>query len=384
MRIVQVAGVIAERYGGPSIGALELNRAFNRLGNDAVIVSTSLDGASVLSEVDVGRLVVDQAVVDVYAPSFPRRLQFSLSMIPSLARHIRRADFVHIHGQYLPIHVVSFMLARALRTEFGIQVHGSLEPYQRRQSRKRKWIYNLIIGRQILRAANYVQFASQSEALGAREIVPAAKATVVPLGAALPVSGQMTLPSGAASRRRTVLFLGRLASKKRPDVLMRAWAAAKKPEGSHLFIVGPDDDLHATQLVDLAQELGVLDSVSFPGPVGRDEKGQWYERAGTFVLPSLNENFGIAVAEAMLAGCHVIATKEVAAAEHLRRAESGHVLRSPEEADLVAALNTALSDDEGLKHSGQRAEAYARQHLTWDATARTILRNMQRSAGQNH
>ena len=46
--------------------------------------------------------------------------------------------------------------------------------------------------------------------------------------------------------------------------------------------------------------------VFFPGPLYGDDKAAALQEAEVFVLPSLNENFGVAAAEAMACGTPVI------------------------------------------------------------------------------
>ena len=75
-----------------------------------------------------------------------------------------------------------------------------------------------------------------------------------------------------------------------------------------LRIVGPDELGHARELAALAAELKTK-RVSIEGPVAGDAKTAAYREADLFVLPTLNENFAITVAEALAAGTPVIATK---------------------------------------------------------------------------
>src|SRR5262249_3873749 len=113
--------------------------------------------------------------------------------------------------------------------------------------------------------------------------------------------------SGPADR--VVLSLGRIHPKKGLDRLVRAWA---RVEAAHpdwrLRIVGPDELDHAKELVALASELKTQ-HVSVEKSVAGDAKIAAYQQADLFVLPSLNENFAITVAEALAAETPVITTK---------------------------------------------------------------------------
>src|SRR5262249_61773259 len=75
-----------------------------------------------------------------------------------------------------------------------------------------------------------------------------------------------------------------------------------------LRIVGPDELGHASELAALAAELKT-ERVSIEDSLKGDAKTAAYRSADFFVLPTLNENFAITVAEALAAGTPVIATK---------------------------------------------------------------------------
>jgi glycosyltransferase involved in cell wall biosynthesis len=72
--------------------------------------------------------------------------------------------------------------------------------------------------------------------------------------------------------------------------------------------VGPPEAGHDDELRALAMALG-LTRVSVEGPIYGDAKTTAYRDADVFVLPTLNENFGLTVAEALAAGTPAISTK---------------------------------------------------------------------------
>jgi glycosyltransferase involved in cell wall biosynthesis len=78
----------------------------------------------------------------------------------------------------------------------------------------------------------------------------------------------------------------------------------------------------------------------------------------------------------MLAGCHVITTKQVAAGEHLLKAGAGTVLDAADPDTLRHAIEVALSDPDLVAESGRRANAYATANLLWNSTAEAIARRV--------
>ena len=109
-----------------------------------------------------------------------------------------------------------------------------------------------------------------------------------------------------------VLFLGRVAAKKRVETLVQALASdALRATGAHLVIAGPDSEGLVTGLRRRAAELGLAHRVHFPGMVSGNDKAAILSRATVWALPSIGENFGIAVVEALAAGTAVVVSPEV-------------------------------------------------------------------------
>ena len=383
MRILQVISGVDPNFGGPSVGSARLNEALNRTGSHAVLISTTLanSGHSVLDVDELRALGSHELRLLAYPPSRPVRLHNSWGALRAIWRQVQTADAVHIHGQHRMPSVWAYICAVAWGTPYGVQVHGILEPFQREKSKGKKWAFDLIVGSGMLNRATYVLFASQVEAERARDVVPDSRALVHPLGADLPPGKAPNLTAeqvriiNSAPRERRVCFLGRLARKKQPDLLIRAWAKLDRPDAV-LIIAGPDDDLGRAELELLAAGLGVKERVAIVGPLSGGERTWLFQQCAIFALPSLNENFGIAVGEAMLAGCHVICSSEVAASAHLDAAKSGTVLPELNEDVVVEAVQVALDSSEYVAGSGRRAQQYAKQHLTWDQLAEAVSRRI--------
>jgi glycosyltransferase involved in cell wall biosynthesis len=378
VRIAQVIAVIDESFGGPSISCLSLNAELRRQGIDATIYTTDLRRAG-------GRLPHSMAAsyeargsrVALTAAAWPRAAQNSWQLLARLIRDAPLLDLIHLDGQYMLPHVYAYLVARRWRIPYGIQPHGTLEPFQRRQSRLKKRWFNWAIGSRILRDAAYVLFTSETEAANARDVVDAEKVLISPLGASLTEPARQDWIATfleRSPRERRVLFLGRLAQKKQPDLLLETWARISPDNRGVLVFAGPDDDHSAKNLIARAEQLGVRSDVLFTGHLGPEAKSWLFQQCGIFVLPSQNENFALTVPEAMLAGCHVITTSQVAASEFLIEAKAGVVLAEGWGADdLLAALRAALSDAPGQIESGKRASRFAAQELSWAPTAKVVI-----------
>lgn len=110
--------------------------------------------------------------------------------------------------------------------------------------------------------------------------------------------------------RRILLFLSRLHPIKGLPLLFEAMAELHDELGSWLLVIaGPDQSGYRNKLDQLSRKYGIEKWIQFVGPLLGEMKRASFEAAEVFVLPTLSENFGIVVAEALGAGLPVITTK---------------------------------------------------------------------------
>jgi len=225
-------------------------------------------------------------------------------------------DLIHIYGLYDLLGPVVAFFCRRRGIPYVVEPMGMFRPIVRNLWLKR--LYHLTLGQQMLHSAARLIATSEQER---QELVegglPNAKVIVRRNGVELPDH----LPSVGTFRRqwkipadaKLVLFLGRLVSKKGPELMLEAFARWRaqsgKADASLLVFVGPDEgDGYREKLETFAAQLGLNGGVLFTGPVYGDAKWAAYRDADVFVLPSQNENFGNSAAEAVACGTPVIVT----------------------------------------------------------------------------
>jgi glycosyltransferase involved in cell wall biosynthesis len=170
------------------------------------------------------------------------------------------------------------------------------------------------------------------------------------------------------SALRVVLSLGRIHPMKGLENLVRAWA---KVEAGYpdwrLRIVGPAELEHDDQLRALKATLK-LSRVSIEPAIYGEEKYITFQTADVFVLPTLNENFAMTVAESLAAGTPVICTKGAPWAGLKWSAAGGGIDHGIE--PLAAALSGAMAlPRAALGEMGARGRAWMSRDFGWDAIA---------------
>lgn len=314
-----------------------------------------------------------------YKPSWPRRIYFSWQMLRSLETLVREADAVYIQGDWtFPVwHAGHLALRLGKRLVMGPA--GSFNPVQMRRSELAKRLASTI-DFALLRRAHAVHATSDTERNWILAVPGMAnradRVFVAPLG--------VELPEGAASAAEmadppeTLLYLGRIHPMKGLNLLLEALSmhVASHP-GSKLRITicGPDEAGFLAVLKKFAARLGVTDRVTFLPPVSGTGKWKLIAEAGGIVLPSLGENFGLAVAEGLAIGRPVICTR---ACPWPKLEDDGlGWLADCSATSIAAALNAFHASSPFARAAmGCRARAFAVKNLSWDRTATALLSMM--------
>lgn len=115
---------------------------------------------------------------------------------------------------------------------------------------------------------------------------------------------------------KIILFTGYLNQRKGVIHLLKAFALlwAQMPD-VHLVLAGEGPE--KKKLVDFCRVNGLIDAVTFAGFIPRDALPSFYAAADVFVLPSLEDTFGVVVNEAMAAGLPVVCSMYAGAAQDL-------------------------------------------------------------------
>jgi glycosyltransferase involved in cell wall biosynthesis len=312
MRILNVIRSLRPEYGGPAQLVRCILAACPRLGWEGEVACLDTPAESVAAQVPFPVHALGQYKT-VYG--------FSTRWIPWLRANADRFDGIVIHGiwQYQSFGTWLALRGRKPYVQFA---HGMLDPWFKRQyplKHIKKTIYWTLAEHRVMRDANTVLFTCQTEQRLAPESFARSqwKSAVVPYGAELPTGDPVqqaeafykTCP--AARGKRFLLYLGRIHPKKGCDLLIEAFAsvAARFPDVD-LVIAGPDSGMRE-QLQARVQTYKLGSRVHWPGLITGDAKWGAFYAGEAFVLPSHQENFGIAVAESLACGRPVLISDQV-------------------------------------------------------------------------
>jgi glycosyltransferase involved in cell wall biosynthesis len=355
--------VPAWRYGGPIVSVHGLCKALVRRGHDVHVYTTTVDGDGDL-DVPFGIAQdVDGVRVTYFRCDGPRRLYWSSALRSALDHGCGGFDVIHAHACFLlPPTWAARAAKRAGRpyvfSPRGMLVHDLIA--RRSAAIKRAWIR--LFDAPTLRDAAAVHVTSDVERDDLLAVVPGTtRFAVVANGVDLVAADKRASRAPGDLR---VLYLGRVSWKKGIDLAIRAVAAVP---GANLRVVGNDEEGLRPQLEALVQQLRAVDRVQWSGPLYGADKDAAYADADVLLLPSLSENFGNTVLEAMAAGLPVVCTPGVGAGALVRAADCG--LAIERKVDALADALRRLAADAGLRERmGAAGRAAAAEH-SWDAKA---------------
>jgi glycosyltransferase involved in cell wall biosynthesis len=367
-RSVHVAAALGRSNGGPTYSVRRLCLALNEAGNRTVLMSVAGDPEE--SAAEDHKFTIDEEQFPQFLAKVPiaRNFRLSGSFRRALAVNAARADLVHDHGLWQAPNLEAGWQAARFGKPLIVTPRGMLSPTALSFSPLRKrWFWRLLQGPAFSKAKCF-HATSAAEAEDLRLFGLRQPIAVIPNGIDLP---EPAFASETPVAVRTVLALGRIHPKKGLDHLVEAWSriAGERPEW-RLAIVGPDEHGHTAELAALATRIGAA-RISFPGPAWGDEKLHLYREADLFVLPTLDENFGIVVAESLAAGVPVICTRG-APWQGLDEERCGWWVDIGTE-PLAAALRAATALPRGELHAmGARGRAWMERDFGWEAIARSM------------
>ncbi len=302
MRLLHVIHGLSPADGGPPENLRQLFYAYREIGVDLEVLSQDAPEAPYLASYPFR----------VHAVGPASHYGFSWQLLTWLRKHVSAYDGIVLEGVW-QFNGVAVRQAALGRVPYLVFTHGMLDPWFQHQypgKHLKKYVYWLTCQYAVLRDARRVVFTTEKEALLAtKSFSPHAwNGVVVPLGTNRPGGNLEEQRQAfwqicpAVKGRPFLLFLGRIHEKKGCDLLIEAFArvAAEAP-GLDIVMAGPDQVGLRERLEQTTREHGIAERVHWPGMLSGDEKWGAFHAAEAFILPSHQENFGIAIAEAI--GC---------------------------------------------------------------------------------
>jgi glycosyltransferase involved in cell wall biosynthesis len=338
---------------------------------------------------------------------------------PWLVENLPRFDVVILNGLWLyPGYVLSKLALQPNGPPYFVFPHGMLDPWfqpapGRRWKAFRNWVYWKLIERHVIDRAAGILFTCAEELRLAQDTFrPYHPQQQINVGYGVAQPPEFNPRMAAAFQqscpglndRPYYIFLGRIDSKKGVDLLLEAYAAVHgnaagagvPPANSGpaptpaLVVAGPGlDTEYGQRMQQLARKLcppapdsGARPAVFWPGMLTGDAKWGALYRASAFVLPSHQENFGIAVVEALACATPVLISNQVNIWREIKADGAGLVA-----ADTAEGVRQLFAQWEHLSAEAKQAMIQAAKHSYYNRfgvvnAARSLLMTLEELSSQ--
>ena len=313
-----------------------------------------------------------------------RSYGYRRGLVGRLCELAAQHDVVVVHGLWQYPGLAAWRALHDGPVPYLVQTHGMLDPWFKRTfplKHLKKWCYWPWAEYRVLRDAKAVLFTCERERQLARESfwLYQAREQVISYGTASPPGDPVLQRQQFLERfpqlvdKRLLLFLGRIHPKKGVDLLIDAFAAvASADRDLQLVIAGPDQVGWQAALQRQAEGLGIADRISWPGMLTGDLKWGAFHASELFCLPSHQENFGIAVAEALACGLPVAIAEPVNISAEVAQARAG-LVHADTAAGTTGALEQWLALDGAVRRAmAERGRALFEERFEIGAAARDL------------
>ena len=363
--------MVSPRY-APDIGGVEevvgqIAQRCGRYGIDADVLTTD----------PTRRLPRAERLNGVHVRRFPTLWDDAVYFLsPTLARWLyrnaSRYDLIHVHSYHTGLGLAAAAVSRLVGLPYVVTpyYHGTGHSTVRRGLH----LAYRPFGHGLLRGARAIICNSEAEAEQVRDDVgQTLPVTTVPLGIDLDQIRDAD-PLPMPGDRTIVLAVGRLEPYKQTANIVAALAFLPAHYQAVVIGVGP---AHAA-LESLIAERGLTDRVDLLGSVSRAALSSWYRSADVAVSLSLQESFGLTLAEAAGAGATVIASDIPAHREVARMLPADRIMLIPP-ASSPEAVARAI---EMAAARGTRGKVVPSVR-TWDDTVRGTVEVYRAVIGTN-
>lgn len=287
------------------------------------------------------------------------------------------AHVMHLHGVWDPKVARASKVGIKTDTPWVISAHGMLNDWAVAHRAWKKKIFLKLLGKRHFGGSSGVHVTAAQERQQARRNLrstvdlPDDHFRVIPLAIDDTLFGPVPDPTPA--RRELLadvpadapilLFAGRMHPVKRIHLLIEALPKLHATGiDAHVAIAGADVEHTEVDLRQRVDDLDLRNSVHFLGFVRGETLRSLYAAADLFVLPSISENFGLVLPEALLCGTPVLTTRGVDIWQELEAAGAS-VLETVDADRIAEVAGQLLSDRPALSELGQQGRAWVEANL---------------------
>ncbi len=175
------------------------------------------------------------------------------------------------------------------------------------------------------------------------------------------------------NKKFRVICVGLLGLRKGIQYLLQAWSKLNMPiEQTELLLVG---NLQK-DLAQVLKKIKVLPNVKFFGSTNKQTLKKLYQDASLFVLPSVEDGFGMVIGEAMATGLPVICSSHTAGLDLIKNNKHGFVVSACDVDSLSQKILWCYENRRESERMGQLGQEHVKQ-FSWDNYGKNVIKTYQ-------
>jgi glycosyltransferase involved in cell wall biosynthesis len=386
MKVLHVIPSLAVEDGGPSVAVERMANGLAALGVSVTILTTSSEGRNEtvkLALADSIQVVACKRNLQPYKISWPAVLW--------LRSQIGNFDVVHIHAVFSFLSVVAGNIARKRGLPYIVRPLGVLNKWGMSSGRAVvKRISYAAFESKVLRDASLVHYTSEREADETRELDPKlghVPSFVLPVPVA--TGDEETSPGiffdlfPELRNRKLLLFLSRFGPQKGSELVIEAFAQLDQRFSDWtLVMAGGGEAAYERRLKQLAETSGLRGNITWVGYLSGAQKWSAFAASQAYILPSFSESFGIAAAEALVAGMPALLSSRIPFAPEAA-SHGGARLIDLTVSSVRGGLEKVLADAAARASMRVAARRFACERFTVDGITTKLLGHYQQIAGNS-
>ena len=266
----------------------------------------------------------------------------------------QKIDLIHAHW-WIPSGLVGYFISILTGRNLIVTCHGTDVAL----IQKKRFLQPL--AKLVLRKAKAITVVSSylRKILVERIGLPKGNISVIPMPFEFP---NLPVPPKRRRGEKNILCVARLTSQKRIDVLIDAVFQLNQEMEIKLIIIG--DGPERENLRKHISERGLEGIAEMRGFIPRDELPNYYRECDLFVLPSINEGFGLTLAEAMLNRRPVIGADSGGIPDLIEDGRTGLLFQKGDSGKLAEAMRKILKDDRFAQQIAENGYQYVKGNLS--------------------
>lgn len=163
-------------------------------------------------------------------------------------------------------------------------------------------------------------------------------------------------------QRPVFLFVGGIIPRKGLHLLLEACVVLQKQGYRNYTLLVVGDGAQRQELEAFSQTHELADCVKWAGRVNYGNLGAYFNSADVFVLPTLEDTWGVVVLEAMALGKPVLCSKWAGAAEMVIEGENGYLFEPQQPEELAKVMRRFIEQPNLSKSMGDKSQQLMAQH----------------------